>query len=464
MLIRELDYLKTYGIYQTRSEVTYEVGKSGFLSHIQFDLLRVVFDPIHAGLVMRPVESQRRWRVILVDARRFLLTFDLSPGYYLLVAKLGIFNYALPIVVYDRTQAADVAVIRPVFTQWSYHWAGFYFNERQSLADRVLGTIGRLGLVGRVIEQSLRQSAYKLGLQGINFPYRSFPAHSSVNLCDFYRRNNRWDRTMWNAQLGRLEGIWCDEMLSGMPVFALLDKNDRPYHVFTDVDLHNQNKLLETYRVLIFSGQEGMTPTYYQMLQRLQATGKTSFLLWGVQGFGYRQLDYNDATGELKYICTRGRQGMWGDRLEERQPDWGDEAQIFGFHFPEPQSASWRYDTPYSRIKVHQSDHPITRMSNTAGKNYCYDIRDLKGKSHPGLTWAGGEIQQRVSQDATVIAHLDEDPEVIGIGEYRNTILFAPTYLPAFFAYQGEAHPEVAAWFIGALNYLLDRKSNCVYA
>jgi hypothetical protein len=92
-------------------------------------------------------------------------------------------------------------------------------------------------------------------------------------------------------------------------------------------------------------------------------------------------------------------------------------------------------------------------------KTFSYQVHDLNGRSHPGLTWAGGEVQERIAPEATVIAHLDDEPEVIGIGEYRNTVLFSPTYLPAFFAYQSTEHPEIEAWFIAALNYLIGRKS-----
>jgi hypothetical protein len=81
-------------------------------------------------------------------------------------------------------------------------------------------------------------------------------------------------------------------------------------------------------------------------------------------------------------------------------------------------------------------------------------VRDLAGASHPGLTWAGGEVQQCVAPGARVIAHLDDDERIIGIGEYRNTVIFSPTYLPAFFAYQSREHPEIEEWFMNALDYL----------
>lgn len=456
MLIRALDYLETRGVYHRKAEVPCAIRHTGPLSHMTFDLQRVLFDVSKGRIVLHP-EDQERWQVRSVDHTHLLLTFDLTPGYYVLIAKCEGSRSAMSVVVCDRDQTADIAVIRPVFTQWSYHWAGFYFNEERPLVDRVLGMIEGLGPIGRATARTVRQYGHRLSLQGITFPYKPFPAHPTINLGDFYRRNNRWNRTMWDTQLGCLEGLWNDELLSGMPIFALLDKNRVPYHVLTDVDVHNMSTALEQYRVLVFSGQEGMTPSYYQMLRRLQTTGKTAFLVWGVQGFGYRQLDYDATTGQLTYVCTRGRHGMWGDQLEERQPDWEDEAQIFGFHFPEPQSANWRYETLYSRIKIVQPDHPIVGASSSSDQAHHYEVRDLEGNGHPGLTWAGGEIQQRARPDALVIAHLDEHTEVIGIGEYRNTVLFAPTYLPAFFAYQACAHPEVEQWFMAALHYLLNK-------
>ena len=454
LVLRDTRYLENYGCHQPHSTLALEASQAVSEGQTVFKFFKLTFDPAAGTQLLKEVPEDN-WRLTFKGRTSLNLSFNLTPGYYLLFASDdGHEPSALPLVVTDRTKPADVAVIRPVFTQWSYHSAGFYFNEYRSLADRTLMRIGSRGRAGRLTERMLRQAAGKLRLPKINFPYRPFPAHTVISLQGFYRRNNRWDRLLWDARLGRLEGLWVDEVLSGMPVFAMLDKNDVPYHVFTDVDLHNQNPALASYRVLVFSGQEGMTPSYYRMLQQLQAGGRTSFLLWGVQAFGYRQLNYEAETGELTYVGTRGRQGMWGDQLSGSQPEWGDEGKLFGFHFPEPQSASWRYDKPYARIVVSQPDHPITRGDRRPGKTYHYEVRDLAGTSHPGLTWAGGEVQQRVAPEARVIAHLDDDSQIIGIGEYRNTIIFSPTYLPAFFAYQSEQHPEIEEWFMAALEYL----------
>ncbi len=463
LLLRDIKYLETYGCYPRKGIVELESSKSLAKGSISFRVLRLAFNSIKGTQILRDVQKGS-WQIDFKDDRQFALSFDFQPGYYLLLASEKYQRNAIPFTISDPKIPTDVAVIRPVFTQWSYHAQGFYSNTRRSLADRMLKRFGRIGLAGQFTEQMIHKSARKFNFQGINFERGVFPAHSTVNLSGFYCRNDRWDRIMWDAEFGQVEGLWVDEVFSGMPIFAILDKNTIPYHVFTDVDLHNQNEALKAYRVLIFSGQEGMTPTYYRMLQFLQESGKTSFLLWGVQGFGYRQLDYDAATGELRYVCTRGHQGMWGDRLEERQPDWEDEATIFGFHFPEPQSAHWRQKALFSQIRVLGSDHPIAKSSKTTSKTFYYEIRDHQDERHPGLTWAGGEVQRRAKQDASVIAHLDDDRELIGIGEYRNTILFSPTYLPAFFAFQGKVHPEVEAWFMAALHYLLDRSGKCVSA
>jgi hypothetical protein len=418
-----------------------------------FKLFKLQFDLERGTQLLREV-GEETWQLKLKGPTDLELTFDLTPGYYLLFSSEGHQPSALPIIVTDRSAPAEVAVIRPVFTQWSYHSKGFYFNEYRSPSDRLLMRVGGLGKAGRLAERALRQSAGRLRIPKINFPYGPFPAHASISLRDFYRRNNRWDRLLWDKELGRLEGLWVDEVLSGMPIFALLDKNSVPYHVFTDVDLHNQNPALSSYSVLIFSGQEGITPAYHRTLQSLQAARQTSFLLWGVQAFGYRQLAYDAETGELAYVGTRGSRGMWGDQLEGHQPEWGDEGNLFGFHFPEPESASWRYDKPYARIVVKEPEHPIVRRHRQSADTYHYEVRDLAGASHPGLTWAGGEVQQRVAPGAGVIAHLDDDEQIIGIGEYRNTVIFSPTYLPAFFAYQSREHPEIEEWFMNALDYL----------
>lgn len=450
LVLRDTKYLENYGCHPPRTTLELETSKPVGAGVAAFKLFRLAFDTARGTQLVREVPG-RDWQVESRGGQRLDLSFDLAPGYYLLFTADGPGRSALPVVVTDRSKAADVAVIRPVFTQWSYHAEGFYFNEYRSAADRALMRAGGAGRAGRLVERALRSAAGALRVPKVNFPYRPFPAHPSVNLGGFYRRNNRWDRLLWDRELGRVEGLWVDEPLSGMPVFALLEKNAVPYHVYTDVDLHKRNPELASYGVLVFSGQEGMTRAYHQELESLQSGGRTSFLLWGVQAFGYRQLEYDASGGELSYVGTRGNAGMWGDRLGGRQPEWGDEGRLFGFHFPEPESASWRYDKPYSRIVISRPDHPVVAG---AKESYSYEVRDLSGVSHPGLTWAGGETQRRVEPEARVIAHLDDDPQLIGVGEYRNTLLFSPTYLPAFFAYQSREHPEVERWFMAALDYL----------
>jgi hypothetical protein len=457
LALRDTGYLETYGRYPSSSVMELEVQGADSLESLTFRIVRLVFDSDHRAQRLHDVQPGP-WRVDIKENSRAALHFDLSTGYYILLASCGEQSSAVPFIVANHTKPADVAVIRPVFTQWSYHTDGFYANDYRSPVDRLLSRVGGLRGGGRFAERALRKAASNLGLRKVNTPVHTFPANAAINLGDFYRRNNRWERTMWDMEWGRQEGLWVDEVLSGMPIFALLEKNDIAYHVYTDVDLHLQNPALESYRVLIFSGQEGITAPYYRMLQNLQSSGRTSFLLWGVQAFGYRELDYQAATGELKYVCTRGHHGMWGDVLEDAQPEWEDEGRLFGFHFPEPRSANWRYDKPYSQIVISEPSHPIVSQAGEAETIFSYEVLDLGGKPHPGLTWAGGEVQQRIAPEATIIAHLDDDREVIGIGEYRNTVLFSPTYLPAFFAYQAKDHPEIETWFIAALNYLTGRK------
>lgn len=453
-VLRDTRYLETYGCYPRRSVVELESSGKLDASLTRFKLLRLVFSAEESKQTFEEETAEQSWSISFKEPTRLELSFDLKPGYYLLFASGERGRFALPLVIDDKETRADVVVIRPVFTQWSYHAEGFYFNDYRSQADRLLMAVGyKGGRAGRLMEGALRRTARSLRLPKVNFPYSPFPAHASINLGGFYRRNNRWDRLMWDETFGRLEGLWVDELISGMPVFALLERNGVPYHVYTDADLHNRNPELERYSVLIFSGQEGITRDYYSALESLQSRGRTSFLLWGVQAFGYRQLDYDARSGELSYVATRGRQGMWGDELTGRQPDWVDESRLFGFHFPEPQSATWRYDKPYSRIVVHNPEHPVVRAS-AHSKSYHFQVRDRAGETHTGLTWAGGEVQERIAPEADVIAYLDDDREIIGIGEYRNTIIFSPTYLPAFFAYQSEEHPEIEAWFMAALSYL----------
>jgi hypothetical protein len=457
LLLRDVEYLDTYGCYSPNSVVALETNAELDSSSQTFQLLKLSID---SGRRQQLHDVPRNcWSIEPKGDQRFDLFFQLDPGYYLLLANSNQEKTALPIVVSDQSLPARVAVIRPVFTQWSYHSNGFYFNQYRAPVDRVLRGIGSIPLIGRLSESKLRRTARKIGIRGVDFPYKPFPAHEQINLAGFYRRNSRWNRLFWDAQWGSIEGIWIDEILSGMPIFSLLGKHAIPFHVYTDIDLHDDNPALETYDVLVFSGQEGMTSTYYSTLTRMQRDDCTSFLLWGVQGFGYRQLDYDRATGILKYVGTRGLRGLWGDRLDGRQPDWEDEANLFGFHFPEPDSSNWRYDRPYSKIVVSDPNHAILEKTSSGQIEYAYSVRDLNGEKRPGLTWAGGEFQERIAPDAKVIAHLDNDSSIVGIGEYKNTVLFSPTYLPAYFAYQTHEHPEIESWFLGALDYLLERKS-----
>ncbi len=418
----------------------------------QVSIQRVEFNAVQGRVGLDGNVDSEGWRFTQEGPRDFVLALDVASGYYLLLLSNGGIPYAFPLIVDQRDSPADVAVIRPVFTQWSYHQSGFYFDETRPLADRLLGSLGQSSRAGRFAEKRLRSLAARLSVPGVNFPYRPFPAHRRIDLTSFYRRNNRWDKTIWHQELGALEGLWCDELLSAMPLHSILEKNHIPFHVYTDVDLHMQNKALEQYSVLIFAGQEGVTPSYFEFLQQMQTRSTPRFLVWGVQGFGYRQLEFDANTGALEYVCTRGTHGMWGDRLEERQPDWGDEASLLVSPFPEPRSRQWRSQKPYSRIAVVRPDHPI--FGGSATGDHSYYVKALSGQTMPGLTWAGGEIQERVSPEAQVLAHLDDDADVIGIGEYRNAVIFAPTYLPGFFAYQAQEHPEVEQWFLGALSYL----------
>lgn len=450
LLIRDVDYLQTYGCYSPQSSIKFETS-ADVGSAAAFKLLRLIFDPDAARQTFLDVPKER-WSLELKGPRLISLSFNLDAGYYLFLSTTHQ-PTGFPIVINDHEKPAEVAIIRPVFTQWTYHANGFYFNAYRAPLDRLIKTIGSIPLAGGRTERGLREAARSLGVGGVNFPYKPFPANRQINLGGFYKRNNRWDRTLWDRQWGAIEGLWVDEILSGTPIFAVLDKHSIPYHVYSDVDLHNQNSALSAYRALIFSGQEGITPSYYAMLERLQEAGNTAFILWGVQGFGYRQLNYDSRSGELEYVGTRGKNGMWGDKLDGRQTDWRDEANLFGFHFPEPGSSNWRYDKPYSRIVVTPTEHPLGSMLEP--KEYRYEVRDLNNESRPGLTWAGGEFQTRVASSAKVIAHLDDDEEVIGIGEYKNTVVFSPTYLPAFFAYQSREHPEIEAWFLKALDYVL---------
>lgn len=448
--VRDRDYFRSLGVYSPGAIITYEIVSSGGYNNLAANLKRLTFDNIVKGIQFEEVKS---YGILDFPDKKVDMTIKLEknllPGYYLLLFEKQHFSYGTSIIV-PFPYATPLAVIKPVFTEWTYHAKGSYFNEERAFLDRLLTRLGSFGSSFSKMEAGFRKIAKALKIRGVNFPYKPFPAHRSINLNSFYVQNHRWDRTIWSKEFGAIDGIWNDEILSAFPIFALLEKNNIEFNVLTDIDLHNKNPKLADYDIIIFYGNEGITKEYYDYLAKLADDCKKRIILWGCQGFGYRQLDYNTQTNELTYVCTRGRNGMWGDKLEEREPDWGDEAKLLGFHFPEPEGADWRYLKLYRTLRVKHKNHWLIKESGIEKDGFTYSIMDLNGNMREGLTWAGGEVFKRISSDAEVIACLNDDEDIIGIGEYKNIIVFAPTYLPAYFAYQNEEHPEIEKLFLAA--------------
>jgi hypothetical protein len=267
---------------------------------------------------------------------------------------------------------------------------------------------------------------------------------------------------MWEGIIGKeyvMNGLWCDEWTSSFPVFALLDKNEIQFDVYSDVDIHNMNPDLLKYKLLIFYGQEGITSDYYRYLKKISSELKIPMIFLCVQGFGYRQYNYDSVTGELAYICTRGKHGIWGDILEDQDPVWKNEGELFGFQFPEP-DPFWGYNQytghlpGYSKLKIINKKHWLIQESGITVNEFIY-FMEVKGQRIEGLTGLGGEIQRKFKEEAEVIACLGDDTDIVGIGEYNNILIFSPTYWPIYFAYQQEKHPEVEKLIITAIRHFV---------
>jgi len=432
-LIRDLDYCKTFGIYSPGSLINYEIVSSGGIK-VRVSLERLIFNDVAKKIKFESLGNHATWDLSKRMYRAIKLEEDLPLGYYLLRFKGPNLNHAITVIINDKRKKVRLAIIKPVFTEWTYHSDGFYPSEEKSAFKRLLN----------MPKRGLKRAPLK------------FPAHGSINLTSFYKQNHRWDKTIWDKEFGTIDGLWCDELLCAFPIFSLLEKNNISYHVYTDVDLHAKNKELTKYNTIIFYGSEGMTKEYFDFLSKLANQHKKKIILWGCQAFGYRQLEYDTETHDLSYSCSRGKMGLWGDKLEDQEPDWGDEAKLLGFHFPEPKDADWR--KPYKTLSIIDKDHGLIKGAGLKEKLFTYLIKDHDGNMREGLTWAGGEFFRKVSPDAKVVACLGTDKDVIGIGEYKNILIFSPTYLPAFFAYQNEEHPEIEKMFISAVTTFLDRK------
>lgn len=455
-VVRDIDYVNTFGIYAPGHTIQYEFK---FLTEgvcnldIAISLEQLYFDKENQKVKLRKIRQVQGRSISNYDLLNLRVPDDLPDGFYLyLFTAPDGYQVGNSIIIDDKSKASRIAIIRPVFTEWGYHYHGFYTNECRSKVDKLLTRLEGFSFPSNMLLQLFRRIAQSLCWKNVNYPYK-FPACSYVVLSDFYQQNHRWDKTIWDIEYGKIDGIWCDDVVSSFAIYGLLSKNGVDFDVYSDVDMHVANPVLNNYDVIIFYGAELMTLQYYQYLKILIENYGKAVILWGVQGFGYRQVDYDVKTHMLTYKCTRGKIGMWGDKLESIEPSWSNEGDLFGFQFPEPHSRNWR--KYYSTLNINIPNHWLVKKALSSGKLKFEYYINVDGRRVKGLTGAGGEILKKFSKDAQVIAYLDEDQDVIGIGEKGTTLVFSPTYWPAFFVYQAKEHPEIEALFLAALYHYL---------
>jgi hypothetical protein len=440
--VRDLRYLETFGIYRPGAELRLELGHftqewSPELA-VTPVLLRVTTHAITGRLWLDPI---RVYPSTPASTRFDLqLPADLRSGQYLIEFRHpGQGRVVYPLFADGGGPEVRMAVVVPTFTVWGYHETdGFYPGHARAPVDLALARLGRSSLAGFVAAAA---AVVLFKLLGLRVTQPQWPAHRSIELTGFFKTNHRWPKALWDEDLDRLDGLWTDDIDCVMPLFALLDRLGAPFRVVSDVDVHRDDARLKGFRALLFTGQESMTESYFQCLRDLAAAG-VMLVLWGVQGFGYRQVVFDDRTGRLTYVCSRGKRGFWGERLEDAQPPW-NEGELFGFWFPSPDSpeATNPHRIQYSRLVV--DDHSHWLVSGLDLRPETSYAVFASGAMRPGLNWMGGEPFRRVVPEARVIAHLDRD--VIGLGEYKSTIVVSPTFLPAYGVYQPERHPEVLA-------------------
>ncbi len=374
-------------------------------------------------------ELPGRW--IARDAVTFKLPGDLPGGYYRL-RPVDQEDYAFPLPVNGPdAEDAEIVLVRPVLTEWSYHHRGFF-------PSRVAG----LGTLRRAMAAFAR----RLPGRGPRFPVRA-----SIRLDAAYERNWTWDRTPWHATFGRLRGCWNDEILSAWPVHLMLAALGLRYKVYSDIDLHRGIVSPGRHSRLLLYGAEGLTRAAFEALAAAASQPDVRLILWACQGLGYREYGLSDDGRTLRHLATRGRRGLWGEPLGPSDPSW-DEGQAFGFRFPTPEPG-WRTRAGYRTLVIERPDHWIVRQAGLAYDRYAYDFVDGTGTKHPGLIWPGGEYLEPAHPDAVVVARIAEgDRPLVGIGEFRNALVFSPTYWPAYWLWRHPHHPEVLDLFRAALS------------
>lgn len=396
---------------------------------------RVCFDPI----ARRPMlAAAARWDGVVLDSQgcRVRGALPQDPGMYVLefANPTGV-RVALSLYVSAASTTAPV-VILPTFTVWGYHrTSGFYPGHGRPDADRWLAMIGRMGMVGRALVLTCRVAAKRLFGVHVNQP--SWPVHARVRLDSYFETNHRWMKGIWDRELARLEGVWNDDIDILIPFFALADAHGIAFRIASDLDVHRQEDWLMRAAHWIFVGQESLTARYWAHLEQFAAAGG-GITLWCPQGFGYRQVEYDETAHCLSYVCSRGTRGFWNEPLEAVDPPW-DESKVFGFRFPSPDSveATNPHRVQYDALVVQTPLGGSTGPQIPPGTVVKFPLW-ANGAWRPGLNWMGGEPFRRVIPEAAIHVHMAGDREVIGFGTFRNTAVVSPTFLGALWAYGAE--------------------------
>ncbi len=338
---------------------------------------------------------------------------------------------------------ASAAVVVPTFTMWGYHESGgFYPGHNRPSADLFIHRLAKAGLLGWASATAVRMITAKLNVH-LNQPH--WPLHHSIRLDQPFRTNHRWSKWLWDEELSRLEGVWNDDIDILLPFFALADAAGVSLRIYSDLDMDREVPEIHSEKRLVFVGQESLTTRYWRHLSRFAELGG-EVVLWCPQGFGYRQVDYDAQSATLRYVCSRGKRGFWGEALEPEDPPW-DEGALFGFRFPSPDSpdATNPHRVLYSALRTLEPLHSSS-FEIPAGEVFSATIWDGE-RERPAVNWMGGEPFRRVIPGARVYASMAEDDDVIGFGTYGRCTVVSPTFLGALWSYGLLRQPLVQCLF-----------------
>ncbi len=435
---RDVRHAETGSVYRAGATLEIELSApSGVAGPLRISpvVRRVGFDPVSRRPQLTPVIAWDRIE-LGADGARASGPLPRTPGMYV-VEFANPTRARVGLAAFVTAESLDApVVILPTFTMWGYHrTSGFYPGHARPTADRRLGQIGRLGLAGRVAALAGRIGAKRLF--GVHVTQPTWPVNRRVRLDAYFETNHRWTKQVWDPEIASIEGLWNDDIDITIPFFALADAHGCAFRLATDLDLHRQDDALLEANRWIFVGQESLSANGWRHLERFVDTGG-GVTLWCPQGFGYRQVEYDDATRTLSYVCSRGRRGFWNEPLEDQDPPW-DEGAIFGFRFPSPDSsdATNPHRVQYGALTVGATRNSTIAQAVPAGTTVRYPLW-ANGAWRPGLNWMGGEPFRRVRPDAVVHVHMSEDADVIGYGTFGNTAVVSPTFLGALWAYGGD--------------------------